>query len=454
MTTALGSDSVTIALGRYRDAVAGLCEVPLDVLSDDDLLDVVREAETVARQVAPVTHRLTAEIDRRGLAREHGCASTGVLLTSLLRLSSGEARARVRAAERLAPRRTLSGEALPPLYPAVAAAQAAGDISERHTAEITTTIEKLPDEVDQRGEVPAIETFLVEQARSFAPEQLAKITRHLLDTLDPDGSPENDRRRDRHRDLTFRRRADGSVTGRFDGTAEFGEVLQSVLDVTAAPRPESDGARDPRTPGQRRHDGLLDALRLTLRAGDLPTANGVVATVVLTGTADQWVSGEGLMRTGHGALVTVAAAKRMGNGETRLFPVTLDGFADAETADTASIERIFRTVRPITGYGTAHRLFTERDRLAMIARDIGCTFPGCTVPALWCEADHVTDWVDTGRTSVDDGHLACPHHHREKDRNGWAVVMIGGLPHWVPPPWIDRRRTPVRNRAHDPTAVR
>ncbi|GAB2465740.1 HNH endonuclease signature motif containing protein [Jatrophihabitans fulvus] len=457
MTTALGSDSATDALARYRDAVAGLRKVPLDELADAELTDLVRDVETVSRQFAPVPHRLTAELDRRGLAHEHGCASSAAFLVQLLRISTGEARARVRAAERLAPRRTLTGEPLAPQHPVVARAQADGEISDQHAAEIARTIEKLPSAIDERGEVEGIETFLVEQARLFAPEQLAKITRHLLDVLDPDGSPDDDERRERQRDLTFRQRADGSVTGRFEGTAALGELLQTALDVTAAPKPSADGSRDLRTPGQRRHDGLMDALRMTLRSQQLPTANGVVSTVVITATAEQWASGEGLVRTGHGALVTVPTAKAMGLGESRLFPVVLgadaganiDGFATA----CASIARIFRSVRPIEAYGTAHRLFTERDRLAMIARDIGCTFPGCTVPALWCEADHVTDWADTGRTGVDDGHLACPHHHREKRRNGWDVIMIDRIPHWVPPSWVDRDRVPRRNRAHDPTSV-
>jgi len=28
--------------------------------------------------------------------------------------------------------------------------------------------------------------------------------------------------------------------------------------------------------------------------------------------------------------------------------------------------------------------------------------------------------------------------------------MIGGVPHWVPPRWIDLDQTPRRNHTHDP----
>lgn len=159
-------------------------------------------------------------------------------------------------------------------------------------------------------------------------------------------------------------------------------------------------------------------------------------------------------------------ARRIACGEARLFPVVLDGAGPPDLPDRPpdpppspipdlppGLQRIFATARPIAAYGTSHRLFTEGQRLAMIARDKGCTFPGCTAPVLWCEADHVTDWTDTGRTSVDDGHLACPRHHRDKDRNGWTVTMHSGLPHWTAPAWLDPDRTPQRNRAHDPVLV-
>ena len=46
----------------------------------------------------------------------------------------------------------------------------------------------------------------------------------------------------------------------------------------------------------------------------------------------------------------------------------------------------------------------------MIARDLGCSFPGCTAPPAWCQAHHITDFSLTRRTSVDDGTLLCGFH--------------------------------------------
>src|SRR5206468_12687078 len=79
--------------------------------------------------VPVVDHRLVAELDSRGVAFELGCASTAALLRTALRLAPADAKGRVSAAADLGPRRAVSGEALPPLFACVAAAQVEGTIS-------------------------------------------------------------------------------------------------------------------------------------------------------------------------------------------------------------------------------------------------------------------------------------------------------------------------------------
>ncbi len=111
---------------------------------------------------------------------------------------------------------------------------------------------------------------------------------------------------------------------------------------------------------------------------------------------------------------------------------------------------VFDKVKRIAGYGTAQRLFTETQRLAMIARDGGCSFPGCTAPPAMCEAHHVIDYADGGPTCVSCGALLCGVHHREHQRMGWACTMIDGRPHWIPPAWYDPDQVPIRNLMHDP----
>ncbi|WP_211883353.1 HNH endonuclease, partial [Pseudarthrobacter albicanus] len=37
----------------------------------------------------------------------------------------------------------------------------------------------------------------------------------------------------------------------------------------------------------------------------------------------------------------------------------------------------------------------------------GCAFPGCTIPAPWCEAHHISYWSRGGSTSTDNGTILC-----------------------------------------------
>ena len=113
-------------------------------LSDDALLAALTEHEVEDRRRVARRHALIAEVESRGLARERGMRSTAVLLSRLLRITPGDARARVQAAADLGPRRGLSGELLEPIYPVVAAAQAEGAISVAHAKLIVDTVEALP----------------------------------------------------------------------------------------------------------------------------------------------------------------------------------------------------------------------------------------------------------------------------------------------------------------------
>lgn len=96
--------------------------------------------------------------------------------------------------------------------------------------------------------------------------------------------------------------------------------------------------------------------------------------------------------------------------------------------------------------GRGARLFTRAQRLALAARDKGCIFPGCTAPIFRCEAHHVNHWkAHGGETNVSNGALLCAYHHHVIHRGTWTLKIIDGKPWVIPPPWIDRTRTPRRN---------
>jgi hypothetical protein len=414
---------------RVQAELLALQADDLTGLSDDQVLEYGRQLERTRRLLPSLDHRFISEAERRGLPAA-SCVKTVAFLRGLLRLDPREAGARVRAAHAGAPRRALTGEPLPAEFPQVAAAQEAGEISDRHARIIVKTIEKLPDamQVDHGAQ---IEADLVGYAERFDPHHLARLAEHVRHCYDPDGQLADVDERDTSRGISVQQRPDGSVSGSFEGTAEFGELLLTTFDALGKPLPAVDGLKDSRTAAQRRHDALLEAMKINVRARALPSIAGVTATVILTMTADEFETRGGLARTAHGALIPVPEAMRMAAGEYRLMNVVID------------------KTKGITAYSSTARLFPENARLAMIAHDGGCTFPNCPAPPGRCEIDHILEWVKGGITRVDGGVPACHPHNVEAKKQGWRSARINGRAAWIPPRWIDPEQRPRYNHLHD-----
>ncbi len=334
----------------------------------------------------------------------------------------------------------------------------AGEISDRHATVIVRTVDALPCAVQAEHD-RSVETFLVSEAQRCNPAQLAVLARRIGDTLDPDGALADIDDRKRRRHLTLTQRPDGSAHLEAELAPLCAEALLTVLDTLARPKParpgDADGASvtehectgiagdgdsasgvpqpDSRAATQRRHDALHDAMLTMLRSDELPACGGITTTILLTITDEDLRRGRGVATTGHGALIPTSEALRLA-GDAQLIPVLL--------ARTKRIE----------AYGHTQRLFTPGQRLAMISRDQGCSFPGCTAPPAWCQAHHIIDWADGGPTTIDNGTLLCGYQHREHPALGWSCAMLDGIPHWTAPSWLDPTHTPQRNHAHDTTA--
>jgi hypothetical protein len=431
MSDSVDQRSLLTVLGQLHGLVDVFQNVELSSTTDPDLLEAHREFERLRRRLDPAEYRLIAEENDRGLPDECVSASTGRFLRHLLKIDPGEANARARAAEAAGPRKALTGEALAAVFEHVAAAQVSGEISQRHALVIERTIDQLPDAAQaEQGE--QVERDLVKYASGFDPKHLSVLARRMSDCLDPDGTLTEPADQQRRRDVSFREWADGSSEMTVKFTPEGTERVKTCFDTYAAPRPaDENGVRDPRTAGQRQHDALVDILELAQRSDDAPSNNGVSMTIVVTMTPEQYFTGQGLARTGHGALVPVSDALTWSGGDAEILAVAVN------------------SMRAITHYGDAHRIFTRNQRLVMAARDGGCTFPGCPEPLGRCQADHVTRWEHHGRTRVDNGALRCRYHHRTAEQHGWQPTMINGRPHWIPPKWIDPAQRPVRNTLHD-----
>lgn len=323
---------------------------------------------------------------------------------------------------------------MPPLFGRVAAAQAAGVISAEHAQIIVRAVDKIPGELQADCEGP-VESELVTRAAEFDPTILARVAMHLLDVVDPEGTLVDDTDHQRRRELVLVRHRDGSSspTGYF--TPGLTAVIDAFLDIHAAPTPTEDSTPDRRTAGMRNHDALQAGLTHLMTCGPA-TADGQpnqpAGTLILTMTTDQYETRQGLARTAHGNPIPVAAALELVSGG-RYLPVLFDPHGG------------------IMSYGRTRRLAPPNMRLAITARDQGCTFPGCDRPPAWTQAHHFDEWDrDHGATSVANLGLVCGYHHRNFAQRGWRSIFINNRPHWTPPAWIDPDQVPRRNTVHDP----
>jgi len=414
-------------------AVAGALGMSLGSLSAVALTALLGEYEVLAGRFDAVRRHLVAEIDRRGVAGEYAAASTADLLAQRLLLSRTEASARVRQARELAPRVALSGEVLAPLFVHVGAAVDAGEVSLAHARIITRLRSDLPAEVDAAcGD--AAEQFLVAQARELNPTQLGHVAQRLQATLDPDGTltDQKDHERKRHAGLSDLPGGGSKPAGYY--TPELTAILKPIFESLSAPQPLGDEP-DPRSPGQRVHDGLIEFGSRILRSDALPDAGGVPVSVLITVTDTDLAAAqrgeEVLVTDAYGTPLPLSTVLNLG-GEIELTAIRLS------------------CTGGITSFGHSRRLATIGQRRALAARDKGCAFPGCTRSHAWAEVHHIIEWLNGGSTDLDNLVLLCRFHHRHFEQAGWKVRMAGnGVPEWIPPAWIDEHQKPRRNTAHD-----
>ena len=349
------------------------------------------------------------------------------MLRSVLSLSKAEAGRRVRAAEAVGPRTSMLGEVLEPVRPVLAAAQQVGEVS----AEKVSIIERALDKVDRHGFNPADiadgEALLTEHAAMFPPEDLKLLAAKVVDAIDLDGTLPNDQLNEDRRYFQLRATRDGAYVGDFRLTGSLGAKLKTLLDPLAKPRIDPAGAVDGRTYGQRQHDALEDLSDRQLRAGDVPDAGGIPATVIVTIDADDLIDKVGYGRTGDGTQLPTAKLLQLANNAD-IIPAVL-------TATGAVLD-----------LGRSRRIASRPQTMALIARDAGCSFPGCAHPPQYCERHHIREWIDGGLTNLNNLTLLCVYHHHNFAARGWTCqINTDGLPEWIPPKWVDRDQKPMIN---------
>ena len=296
------------------------------------------------------------------------------------RLSGGAAAERVEIGRQL--------EQLPQTQKAFAN----GDLGYQHAAILARTAEHVG-----VAQVRKAETSLLKAAETMDPGQFTGVAKNFEHRVDAAGALAEANRAYERRYLHVGEPVDGLM--RIDGvlTTECGAAFKTALDAMTPP-PARD---DTRTPGQRRHDALLELARRP--AGSSVNGAGPRPHLIIRASVDT-LAGTAEAPAGElewGGAVPAETVRRFAC-DSALTRIIGKGELDAE------VTRAVRTTPPAT-----RRAVAERDR--------GCVAEGCGRPPQWTDAHHVKHWTQGGPTTMSNLILLCRPHHRMVHEGNWGL---------------------------------
>ncbi|MGB3356755.1 MAG: HNH endonuclease signature motif containing protein [Mycobacterium sp.] len=455
-------------MGEVSDAVAAIrsqleiLHQACEVVSHRELVGLLAEVTTIARSIPALEHRVLSRLVAETEPHRLGESSWPKVLTTALRVSSKDAKRRLREAAVLGPRRSLTGQPLAPVWEATAAAQARGSIGAEHVEIIAGFHKLLPSWVDVGTRVDA-EAQLASKAAGLGPEALDEAAGALLMMIDQDGPEPCEKEQARTRGIVLgKQQRDGtrSIRGRLD--AEAGSYWEAILAKEAAPganipddepdegeagadgEPGADGGADggagepragsdTRTQAQRNHDAFKAVGRAALASGNLGTHNGLPVTVIVSTTLQDLEQGAGLAVTGGGSKLPIPTLIRMAARGAHHYLYIYDH----HTKESLYL-------------GRTKRLASAAQRIVLHAKERGCTRPGCTVCGYNSQVHHaVADWKNDGQTNIDDLTFACGPDNRLIEKTGWTTRKNNhGDTEWIPPPDLDTGQTRINNYHH------
>jgi Domain of unknown function (DUF222)/HNH endonuclease len=380
------------------------------------LLSQTRDLATFADQVQGELARLAGIVDASGAYAEVGYTSAA----AFLRYGCG--RSAVRAGELVA-----TGRARPRLR-ATAQALAEGRVS----FDAAHVISRATTQIEDDTLAAAAEQQLLTAATTGEPEpsspadrgswvppgldprELRRLGDDLTYRADPDAVEERQRKRFERRYLSFGITLDnvGTISGACSDALSI-EIIKTAVDAFSPPG----GGEDRRTAAQRRMDGLTAACQAALDSGAAGSRHGAMPHLSILleehsgpgdpehpGARDRAHSPAGSpARTEHGAMLTARQV------------LTLVCRAEI------SVIR-WKDGLPLN-VGRRYRTETPALRRALTARDRGCRWPGCGLPASWCTAHHIRPWKLGGATRLPNLVLLCfVHHHYFIHLLGWTLT--------------------------------
>ena len=444
----MGTGAVQSAIAALRVAHDELAALPVDALTKPELVSALDELETLSCQLPTQSQRMLARLQAESTAKQMGAKSWKDVLAIRWRISTSEAGRRLDECAQLAPRCTLTGEPLAPVLPCTALAQANGVINREHVKIIREAMDRIPAAVDSLT-CAQIEIDLVRTATGVGPKELKDNAERTLFLLDQDGPEPDDAERARRRGVSKGPQGhDKMISLQGNLTPEAWAIYEAIFAKWAAPgmcNPDDEHPcvsgtpsqaqidADQRSLAQRRHDALIAVGRNALESGELGQHNGLPTSIIIRTTLQDLQSRAGVGVTGGGTVVPISVVIQMAAHANHYLAV----FDKA----TGSALDLFR----------ARRVASPAQRIMLIARDGGCTKPGCTVPAYGTQVHHAArDWADDGQTNVDALGLACGPDNRMVGPDGWTTrINAANDVEWIPPPDLDTGQARV-NDYHRP----
>ena len=237
----------------------------------------------------------------------------------------------------------------------------------------------------------------------------------------PPGQTAADREHElrKKRFLRFRRRGDGLTDIEGCLTDLDARTVEEALRAAAGPRTPGDD----RTYEQRLADGLTQ-LCTAFNNGQVKGGRTNLPTILITidiNDLNGKTNGPGY--TSRGDIIPAEAVRNL--------------------CANANIVRILLGDSMPLDIGRDGRYATAEQWKALVARDGGCRMDGCTMPAEWCQVDHIKEWeAEYGLTDIDWLVLWCVYHHHFRhrpdvhligDANNLSIQLPGGRIVPLPP---------------------
>ncbi|EMY33849.1 HNH endonuclease [Arthrobacter crystallopoietes BAB-32] len=383
---------------------------------------------------------------------------TADYLRTRLRISRSEANRRIRLGASTIPQALISGGEAPPKYEHLAAGLAESEIDGKAATLILDTLDRVRP-VASPDDFAAMEQQLTRQAAESDLDTLRIITKNWEAAIDSDGREPSTEQLAAQQGVFIKRKRWGLNRFEVVATDEQYEHLITAMNTHTNPRlrktfaaegepvsaedtcSEDEGRPAPNWPMPTRPQlllqGLVGSCQIALSTDELPASGGHRPQVMVNIDYQELVSQIGTSgQAVFGGMVTPQTVRKIAC-DADLIPIVLGGKGE------------------VLDVGRAQRLFTPAQRRALVARDKGCAFPGCTMPAHWTEAHHIRFWKKhKGRTSVANGVLLCSFHHHLVHAEDWTIESIDGIPWFIPPAYIDPSQVPRRNRYRFPPALK